>query len=254
LKIFLKIKLSEEYTLKEIYLRELSGYFNTPIAYVFGTAALLFNFLFFFLGIFNIIPAFWEAGQPSVRSYMYLLPVTYIFLVPAVSMRLWSEEIKQGTFELLMTLPVSDIDLVAGKFLAAWTIVSGIVFASIPLAVSVAFLGEMDYGHTAGLYLGSILMGGAYVSMGMTISALTREQIVAFILIFFASLFMFLSDYFIISQHLDPVSARIIGFFSLSYHFSSFAKGLLDFSDLYYYISFIFLMIVINTGLIRRER
>ncbi len=240
--------------MKEIYLRELKNYFNTPIGYVFGTAALLFNFLFFFLGIFNIIPAFWEAAQPSVRSYMYLLPLTYIFLVPAVSMRLWAEERKQGTFELLMTLPVSDYELTAGKFLAAWTFVSGIILASLPLAVSVAFLGRMDYGHTFSLYLGSILMAGAYVSMGMAISALTKEQIAAFILIFFASLFMFISNYFIVSQHLDPRVARIAGFFSLSYHFSSFSKGIADLADLFYYISFTGLMLLISTGLIRRER
>ncbi|MDH5655823.1 MAG: ABC transporter permease [Spirochaetia bacterium] len=240
--------------IKYIFLREIRNYFNTPIGYVFGVSCLFFNFLFFFLGIFDIVPAFFEAKEASIRSYMNLLPVTFILMVPAISMRIWAEERKAGTIEVLRTLPLSDLALVTAKFLAAWAFVSGLIFASLPLAAAVFFLGNMDVGTTVALYIGSVLMAGAYVSLGMVISVITKEQIVAFILIFFASLFIFLSNYYIISQHLSPGMARVVGFFSHSYHFTSFSRGLLDTGDIFYYISFIALMITINVWVLRRER
>ena len=240
--------------IKYIFRREIQNYFNTPIGYVFGVSCLFFNFLFFFLGIFDIVPAFFETKEASIRAYMTLLPITFILMVPSISMRIWAEERKIGTIEVLRTLPLTDLSLVTGKFLAAWTFVSGLVLASLPLAITVYFLGNMDVGTTIALYIGSILMAGSYVAMGMVISVLTKEQIVAFILIFFASLFMFLSNFYIVSQHLSPGIARVIGFFSHSYHFSSFSKGLLDLSDIFYYLSFISLMITINVWVLRRER
>lgn len=238
----------------QIYRRELGNYFHTPIGYVFTVSALLFNFLFFFLGVFQIVPAFWEAKAASIRGYMNLLPVSFLLLVPAISMRIWAEERKQGTFELLMTLPVSDLDLVVGKFLAAWTVVSGLIFASIPLALFIGLIGNMDFGTTIAMYAGSLLMAASYVSMGMVVSALTREQIVAFVMIFFLSLFMFLGNFYIVSQHLPGPVAAIIGFFSLSYHFSSFSRGVMDFADVYFYLSFIGIMILVNTAILGRER
>ena len=240
--------------IKAVFFRELSNYFNTPIGYVFGVACLFFNFLFFFLGIFDIAPAFFETREATIRTYMNLLPITFILMVPAISMRIWSEERKTGSIELLRTLPLTDFQLVAGKFGAAWAFVSGLVIASIPLALSIALMGNMDLGTTFTLYAGSILMAGAYVSMGMLISVLTREQIVAFILIFFAGLFMFASNYYIISQHLNPGIARAVGFFSHSYHFESFSRGILDSGDIAYYISFMMLMMAINVWALRKER
>ena len=240
--------------MKYIFLREIRNYFNTPIGYVFGVSCLFFNFLFFFLGIFDIVPAFFETKEASIRSYMNLLPITFILMVPAISMRIWAEERKIGTIEVLRTLPLTDLSLVGGKFLAAWAFVSGLVLASLPLAMAIYLLGNMDVGTSFALYVGSLLMAGSYVAMGMVISVLTKEQIVAFILIFFASLFMFLSNYYIVSQHLSPGIARVIGFFSHSYHFTSFSRGLLDLGDIFYFISFIALMITINVWVLRRER
>ena len=240
--------------IRYIFQREFSNYFNTPIGYVFGVTCLFFNFLFFFLGIFDIVPAFFETREATIRSYMNLLPLTFILMVPAISMRIWSEERKSGSIELLRTLPLTDLQLVAGKFLAAWAFVSGLIAASIPLAVSISMLGNMDVGTTITLYIGSLLMAGAYVSMGMVISVLTREQIVAFILIFFSGLYMFASNYYIISQHLNPGIARAMGFFSHSYHFSSFSRGIIDTGDTVYYISFMGLMIAVNVWALRKER
>lgn len=237
-----------------IFSREIRNYFNTPIGYVFLTVALFINFLFFFIGIFDIVPAFWDTRVASVRGYMNMLPLTFILLVPAVSMRIWSEEFKSGTIELLYTLPFTQLELVLGKLLAAWAFVSVPVFAAIPLTLHVWSIGNLDLGTTFALYTGSLLMAGAYVSLGMVISALTREQIVAFILIFTVSIAMFLMNYYILSQHLGPVAARIGGFFSLSYHFSTFSRGMISLADTVYYISFISLMVFLNIKILRSER
>ena len=240
--------------MKYIFWRELRNYFNTPIGYVFLVSCLFFNFLFFFLGLGGLVPPFWEARVASVQAYMNLLPVTFILLVPAVTMRIWAEERKAGTIEILATLPLTTLDLVLGKFLAAWAFVSSVIVASLPLALSIAIIGDPDWGTTITTYIGSILMAGAYVSLGMVISAETREQIVAFILIFFVSVCMFFSNYMALSSSLPESFVAVIGFFSLGYHYASFGNGLIDSRDLVYYLSFIALMIALNVWLLRRER
>ncbi len=240
---------------KYLFLREFYNYFNTPIGYVFLIVGLFINFSFFFIGVFGIVPAFWETQQASIRGYMTLLPVSFILLVPAVTMRLWSEERKVGTIEILRTLPVSDLDLIVGKFLAAWFFVVLLIIASLPLAFLTWLLGSnFDWGSTMAMYFGAILMAGAYVSLGLVISAITREQIVAFILIFLISLFMFLSNYYILNKHMEPKIAQVVGFFSHSYHYSSFSRGAIPLNDVFYYISFIALMLGINAWVLRREK
>ena len=238
-----------------LYKKEFYNYFNTPIGYVFLVVCLLVNFSFFFLGIMGLVPPFWETHQANIRGYMTLLPVSFILFVPAVTMRLWSEERKSGTIEVLRTLPFNNIDLILSKFLAAWTFVSILIFASLPLCLITWILGDhFDYGTHLCMYIGATLMAGAYVSMGLVLSAITREQIVAFILIFLASFFMFISNYYILNQHLEVHIANFIGFFSHSYHYSSFGRGMLVWSDIFYFISFITLMLSINAWILRRER
>ena len=240
---------------KYLLRRELSNYFNTPIGYVFLVTCLVINFGFFFLGLFGIVPAFWEAQKASIRGYMNLLPISFMLLVPAVTMRLWAEERKSGTIEILRTLPFHDMDLVLSKFVAAWLFVSILIFASVPLALLTWSLGDnFDWGTTISMYFGSTLMAGAYVSLGLVLSAISREQIVAFILIFIVSVFMFLSNYYIINQHLDPSIARFIGFFSHSYHYSSFSRGMIALSDVVYYLSFIVLMLMVNIWILRSDK
>ncbi|MEQ8351483.1 MAG: ABC transporter permease subunit [Leptospiraceae bacterium] len=236
--------------MKNIYLREIQNYFNTPIGYVFAVTALFFNLLFFFTGFFHI-PAFWEAKVASIRSYMDLLPLTFILMVPAVSMRIWAEEYKTGTIELLATLPISTESVVIGKFLAAWTFVVGLILASLPLTFGIWWIGHLDWGSTVALYLGAILMAGAYVGLGMLISAFTREQIVAFILIFFVSLIIYLSNFYVVSRHLPPVLSNVVSFFTLSSHLNSFARGVIDLGDTVYFVSFTVLMLAANVGVLR---
>ena len=169
-------------------------------------------------------------------------------------MRIWAEERKSGTLELISTLPLREVDLVLAKFLGAWVYVGLLIVASLPLAITIWFMGHLDWGSTLALYAGSILMAGAYVSTGMVVSALTREQIVAFIITFFISLYMFISNYYIVSQHLSPGAARLIGFFSHSHHFTTFSRGLLDAADVMYYVTFIGMMLTANVWILRRER
>ena len=238
-----------------LYWRELRNYFDTPIGYVFAVVCLLFNFLFFFLGIVPLVPAFWDAQTASIRGYMSLLPATFILFVPAVTMRIWAEERKSGTIELLSTLPLREIDMVLAKFAAAWTYVSALIVASLPLAFSVYWIGEnFDWGALFTMYVGSILMAGAYVSLGMVISSTTREQIVAFILIFIVSAVMFLANYYLIRQHIPNALAGLVGFFTIGYHYDSFSRGTVDLSDLFFYVSFMALMLAINVWILRRER
>ena len=240
---------------KALFIREFSNYFNTPIGYTFLVVCLFVNFCFFFLGIFGIVPAFWDAQRASIQGYMRILPISFILLVPAVTMRLWSEEYKNGTIETLRTLPFKFFDLIFAKFLAAWLFVSLLILASFPLAILTWLLGDsFDWGSTFTMYIGSFLMAGAYVSTGLVISALTREQIVAFILIFLVSVFMFLSNYYVINQHINPTIARVVGFFSHSYHYTSFGRGAIALSDVFYYCSFISLMLMINIWILKRER
>ena len=240
--------------MKVVFWRELRNYFNTPIGYVFGVTCLFFNFAFFFFGLLGVIPEFWAAREATVRGYMNLLPVSFILMIPAISMRMWAEERKQGTIELLATLPLRDLELVLAKFLAAWFFVSGLIVAVLPLAVSVWLIGPLDWGTTLAMVLGSFLMAGAYTATGLVLSALTKEQIVAFIITFFVSLLMFISNYFVVTEHLPARVARFVGFFSHSYHFGSFSRGVIELGDVSYYLSFIMAMIALNVYILRRER
>lgn len=239
--------------LKIFYKKELSSYFNAATGYVFIVVTIFFNFLFFFLGIFDLIPGFWSAKVASIEAYMNLLPFTFILLVPAVTMRVWAEEKKSGTIEILKTLPLTEFQLVLGKFLACWTFVSIVIFSALPLTFTISLMGNMDWGRTIALYIGSLLMAGAYISTGMVISALTREQIVAFILTFFISLFMFLSNYYLLVQHLPPEFNLMIGFCSHSFHFSSFSRGMIFSGDLVYFLSFIAIMLYLNSEIIQKS-
>lgn len=239
--------------IRTLFRREFQNYFNTPIGYVFLTATLFFNLLFFFLGVFDIVPAFWSARIASIEGYAKLLPLTFILLVPAVTMRLWAEERRSGTLELLRTLPFTEWELVAGKLLAAWAYVGLVVIACLPLGLTIWLFGRLDVGASFAQLSGALLMAGAYVSMGLLVSAFTREQIVAFVITFFLSLVFFLNNYYVVGQHLPPAVSRALGFFSLSYHFNSFSRGLIDASDLIFYLSFIGLMVTLNVLRLRRE-
>ena len=181
--------------------RELISYFATPVAYVFITIFLLLSGLFtFYLG------NFFEIGQASLGSFFEWHPWLYLFLVPAITMRLWSEEKKSGTIELLTTLPVSTLNIVLGKFMAAWLFTLLALILTFPMWITVNYLGNPDNGVIMASYIGSLLMSGGYLSIGIFISSLTKNQVIAFIVsvtvcfLFTVSGLPIVLDFFLIGQ------------------------------------------------------
>lgn len=217
-----------------IFRRELASYFATPVAYVFILIFLMLAGAFtFYLG------NFYERGQADLLPFFSFHPWLYLFLIPAISMRLWAEERKSGSIELLMTLPITMLQAVLGKFLAAWAFAGIALGLSFPLWITVSYLGAPDHGAILAGYLGSFLMAGAFLAIGSCLSAATRNQVVAFILTVVICFLLLLAGYSLV---LDFVGALLPQFLvdaiaSLSFlaHFESVSKGVIDLRDLLYF-------------------
>lgn len=221
-----------------IFKRELASYFSTPLAYVFILIFLVLSGVFtFYLG------GFFESNQASLTPFFNFHPWLYLFLVPAIAMRLWAEERKSGSIELLMTLPVTRFEAVAGKFLAAWSFAGLALLLTFPMIITVNYLGEPDNGAIITGYLGSWLLAGAYLAVGSCMSALAKNQVIAFILAV-AACFLFIVSGF--PMLLDAFSGwapqwLIDAVASLSFliRFEAISKGVIDLRDLLYFLSFI---------------
>jgi ABC-2 type transport system permease protein len=241
--------MSKSQYLKIIYIlfkKELMSYFNSPIAYIFiGVFLIAGNWLFF--------NSFFIIGQASVRNYFSLLPWIFLFLSPAITMRLWAEEKKSGTIEFLLTLPVTDWQAVLAKFLSALTFLSLSLLLSITIPFSAAWLGNLDKGPVIGGYLGALFLGGSYLALGLFISSLTKNQIIAFILGLAACFAAFIIGADFVLAGAPAVLAPVMKFIGLGSHFSNIAKGVLDTKDIIYYLSFIFLFLWLNVRVIERR-
>ncbi|MDH3974824.1 MAG: ABC transporter permease subunit [Deltaproteobacteria bacterium] len=231
--------------------RELASYFATPVAYVFIIIFLVMaGFLTFNIG------NFFETHQADLRPFFSWHPWLYLFFVPAVAMRLWTEERRSGTIELLLTMPVSMIDAVAGKFVAAWIIVAISLFLTFPMIFTVTYLGEPDMGVIITGYMGSLLMAGAYLAIGSCFSALVKSQVVSFIIsvvtIFLlmvagmASLWM--------PSFIPSLASDALGTLSLLNHFDSIQRGVIDLRDLIYYTTIIIFSLVISSLIIEEKK
>ena len=228
-----------------VFKREINGYFNTPIAYVFIVIFLFLQAIFTFQ-IFK----FYQAGQADLSAVFGIHPWLFLFLIPAISMRLWAEERKSGTIELLMTLPISVFEAVVGKYLAAWAFIAVALILTFPFWIMVCALGDPDNGVIFASYLGSFLMAGAYLAVGSAVSAATKDQIIAFVItvlicfvlviIGFSGFVSAFSDYLPISV-LDNIAA-----FSFLTHFQEITKGVFQLSDAIYFASFIAAGLFIN--------
>ncbi|WP_246804820.1 ABC transporter permease [Desulfosarcina cetonica] len=185
--------------IRTIMKRELSGYFGSPVAYVFIVIFLLLNGFFTFY-----ISNFFEAGQADLKGFFQWHPWLFMFLVPAVAMRLWAEERRLGTIELLLTLPVTVTEVILGKFFAAWCFIGIALALTFPMVLTVMYLGNPDLGVVFCGYVGSLLMAGTFLSIGSMTSALTRSQVVSFILAVVACLFLILAGF-------APVTAALSG-------------------------------------------
>lgn len=221
-----------------IFKRELRGYFATPVAYVF---IVIFLFL---TGIFTFnIGGFYERDQADLEPFFRFHPWLYLFLIPAISMRLWSEERKSGTIELLMTLPVTLGEAVTGKYLAAWCFTAIALALTFPMWVTVNYLGEPDNTVVLAGYLGSLLMAGGFLAIGSCISALTKNQVIAFVIsvvicfLFILAGFSIVLDFF--RAWTPQAIVEVIGSFSFLTHFDSIKKGVIDIRDLVYFATLI---------------
>jgi ABC-2 type transport system permease protein len=207
--------------------RELSGYFNSPVAYVFIVIYLLLNGFFTFM-----LGGFFERGEANLNSFFTWHPWLYLFLVPAAGMRLWAEERRVGTLELLLTMPISAWQAIIGKFLASWVFLALSLALTFPVFVTVGYLGSPDYGAIITGYFGSLLLAGAYLAVTVMTSAMTRNQVISFILSIVICFFLILAGW-------EPVTGLLVRWapewlvstvasLSVMPHFTSFSKGLID--------------------------
>jgi ABC-2 type transport system permease protein len=217
-----------------IFKRELAGYFVTPVAYVFIVVFLLVT------GVFTFeLGQFYERGQADLRPFFDFHPWLYLFLIPAISMRLWAEERKQGTIELLMTLPVPLYAAVLGKYLAAWAFAAIALVLTFPMWITVNYLGNPDNGVIAAAYIGSLLMAGGFLAIGSWVSAMTKNQVIAFVVTVVVCFGFLISGY-------PPVIGFFKGWapqtvidaiasFSFLTHFDAISKGLIDIRDILFF-------------------
>ena len=232
-----------------IYKRELSAYFGTPIAYVFLAIFVFLSGMFAFY-----IGNFFEREQADLQAFFQFHPWLYLFLIPALSMRLWAEERRAGTIELLFTLPVTMTEVVLGKFLAAWKFTAIALSLTFPLWITVNYLGDPDNGVILAGYLGSLLMAGAFLAIGSCISALTRNQVIAFVVSGVVCLGFVLSGFPLVLDFVGAVAPAIVvdtvRSFSFLTHFQAISKGVLDAGDVVYFLSLIVFWLFVNAVVI----
>ena len=233
--------------------RELRGYFSSPVAFVFIVIFLLLAGFFTFM-----IGGLFERGEASLQSFFVWHPWLYLFLVPAVGMRMWSEERRLGTIELLLTMPITPWQAIVGKFLASWLVVALALALTFPIVITVNYLGHPDNGVILGGYIGSLLMAGAYLAITAMTSAMTRNQVVSFIVAVVLSLFLILAGYPPVTNLLvswaQPWFVEGIAAFSVMTHFDSIQKGVLDSRDVLYFLSVMGFSLFTTGVIIRAHR
>ena len=239
--------------IRTIMKRELSGYFTSPIASVFLVIFLLLTGFFTFT-----IGNFFERGEASLVSFFTWHPWLYLFLVPAVGMRLWSEERRLGTMELLLTMPITSWQAIVGKFLASWLFLALALALTFPVAITVNYFGDPDNGVIFAGYVGSLMLAGSYLAVTCMTSALTRNQVISFILSVMICLFLILAGYTpvtdLLTRFASPMVVDIVAAFSVMTHFEGFQRGVLDTRDLVFFVSVIGFMLFTTGVIIRNQR
>jgi ABC-2 type transport system permease protein len=226
-------------TIRTICGKEFKAFFVSPIAYVFITVYLVVTNFLFFQGFFLI-------NQADMRGYFGLLPWVFLFFVPAITMRTWAEEKKVKTLEILLTWPVSDLQVVLGKFLAAFAFLAVAILLSITIPITIVFLGNPDVGAIVCSYVGALLMGAAYLAIGLWISSLTENQIVAFILGVVATFILFIVGSPFVTMAAPSLVVPVLTYLGLGTHFDSIGRGVIDTRDIIYYLSIIGFFLFLN--------
>ena len=233
--------------------RELGAYFGTPLAYVFAVifVALTGAFAFYFGNFF-------DRGQADLQAFFLYHPWIYLILVPAVAMRLWAEERKTGTIELLMTLPIAPWEAIVGKFLAAWAFIGVALMLTFPMWITVNVLGNPDNGVILTSYIGSFLMAGSFLAIGSAISALTKNQVIAFIVSAAICFLFVMSGVEMVQNTVKAVFPNFIvqAISQLSFltHFDQVAHGVIDLPSLFFYLSMIAFFLFANMIIVEQKK
>jgi ABC-2 type transport system permease protein len=242
--------------IKTIAKRELKAYFSSPVAYVFIVIFLLLNGFFTFM-----IGGFFERGEASLANSFFMWhPWFYLFLVPAVGMRLWADERRVGTLELLLTMPIAPWEAIAGKFIASWLFLGLALVLTFPVVLTVNYLGSPDNGVIFTAFIGSWLMAGAYLAVSCITSAITRSQVVSFIISVVACLFLILAGFPPVINLLQSLTHNgqwlvdVITSFSVITHFEGFQKGVLDSRDIIFFLSVIGFSLFTTSVILRTHR
>jgi len=236
-----------------IYKREFISYFVTPVAYVFIVIFLFMTGVFtFYLG------AFYESNQADLEPFFRFHPWLYLFLIPAISMRLWSDERKSGTIELLMTLPVSITDTVVAKYLAAWSFTAIALSLTFPMWITVNYLGSPDNTVVLASYIGSLIMAGGFLAIGSCISALTKSQVISFVISVVICFMFILSGFPMVLDLFESWAPQAVvdavASFSFLTHFTSIKKGVIDIRDLIYFAALITFWLYVNIIIIENKK
>lgn len=232
--------------------RELSGYFATPVATVFIVIFLILQgALTFNLG------DFFDRGQADLTPFFAFIPWVFLMLVPAITMRLWAEERRLGTIELLLTLPVTHTQAVLGKFLAAWAFCAVALLLTFPFVITVNILGSPDNGVIISGYVGSLLLAGAFLSVGAALSAVTKNQVIAFVLAVAVCFVFAVASYSVVTDFLSqntPILADIARRVAIVDRFEDFTRGVVSVRDLIYFASFIGFWLFVNAVLVDQRK
>ncbi len=236
--------------IRTIAKRELAAYFESPVAYVFLVIFLLLAGFFTFT-----FGGFFDRGEASLAAFFGWMPWLFLFLVPAVGMRLWSDERRLGTMELLLTLPVTTWQAILGKFLASWAFLAIALALTFPVVITVNILGDPDNGVIVSGYVGSVLLAGAYLALSCMTSAMTRNQVISFIVAVMLCLALILVGFApvtdLLSRWAGPGLVEAVAGFSVLTHFDGLQKGVLDSRDLLYFLS-VMAFALFTTGVIIR--
>ncbi len=229
---------------RQVFKRDFKVYFISPIAYIVISIFLILSGWFFF-------STFFLFNQAEMRTFFDLLPVLFAFIVPAVTMRLFSEELNTGSYELLLTLPVSVRDVVIGKFAAAVAVVALMLVPTLSYGVFISFYGDLDWGPVIGGYVGALLLGAAFASVGLFASSLPRNQIIAFIIGMSVCFFLTLIDKMLF--FLPESVVGVFQFLGADFHFQNISRGILDSRDIVYFLSVCFVALY-GTYLVIQEK
>lgn len=227
-----------------LFKKEFMAYFISPIAYIVISIFLILTGWFFF-------STFFLFGQAEMRSFFSLLPVIFSFIIPAITMRLFSEEFNTGSYELMLTMPLTGPDIIAGKFMAAAAFVIIMLLPTFSYPVFISFVGDLDWGPVIGGYIGAVLLGAAFSAIGLFASSLTRNQIIAFIVGMTFCFTLTLLDKMLF--FLPEGALNLFQYLGADYHFQNVAKGIIDSRDILYFLSVCFVMLY-STNLVIQEK